>query len=123
MKAAPQELQDPDQAFPPRLLWRGVSKLFAPPYKMKMKTVDQFEPPKSADLKKELVLDQFISLQDSFINELENARAESIDLSNNKVSNPLITFVKMTLSECFAVAEVHQRRHQWQAEQVFEKIQ
>lgn len=122
MKAAPQELQNPDQAFPPRLLWKGVIKLFAPPYTMKMKTVDPFAPKKTADLKKELVLDQFLALQDDFINELENARAESINLSNTKVSNPLISFLKMTLSECFAVAEVHQRRHQWQAEQVFEKI-
>jgi hypothetical protein len=108
--------------FTPRLIWKGVIWLFAPPYRMKMKTVKPFTP-KSVTLKKTLVLDEFIALQNAFIEELEQARIKSVDLDSVKVSNPLLTFIKMRLAECFAVVEVHQRRHLWQAEQILDKLQ
>lgn len=112
-----------NQAFPPRLIWKGVVKLFAPPYRIKMKTVKPFVPQTKADLKKQAVLDRFINLQDEFIEELKTAQVDSVDLNNTKVSNPLLKFVKMTLAECFAVTEVHQRRHIWQAEQILKRIE
>ncbi|MDR8392104.1 DinB family protein [Aliifodinibius sp. S!AR15-10] len=111
-----------ESAFTPRLIWKGVIWLFAPPYRMKMKTVKPFTP-KSVALKKTNVLDEFNTLQNNFIDELEQARIKSVDLDSVKVSNPLLTFIKMRLAECFAVVEVHQRRHLWQAEQILDKLQ
>ncbi|MDZ7689888.1 MAG: hypothetical protein U5K69_01820 [Balneolaceae bacterium] len=90
---------------------------------MKVKTVKPFYPETKANLKKELVLNDFVHLQDSFIDLLKDAQVASVDSGGTKVANPLVTFVKMRLSECFAVAEVHQRRHMWQAEQVLKQLQ
>ncbi|MDZ7683083.1 MAG: hypothetical protein U5J63_15600 [Fodinibius sp.] len=45
-----------------------------------------------------------------------------MDLQATKVRHPLMSFVKMTLSEIFGLAEVHQRRHQWQARQTLEVL-
>ncbi len=112
----------PSPPFQPRLIWKGVIKLFAPPYKMKLKTVDPFMPESSTSLNKEETLNQFIALQDQFIGEIEKARTGSVSLIHIKVPNPLLNFVKMTLSECFAIVEVHQRRHFWQAEQILDKL-
>lgn len=122
MESAPGQLDEPERPFPPRLLWKAVIKLFAPPYKMKLKTVKPFQPAEISGLNKKLIIGQFASLQDRFIDLLKTARAEEIDLNATKVPNPLLKFIKMTLAESLAVAEVHQRRHMWQAEQIFQKI-
>ncbi|MFH5885540.1 DinB family protein [Halalkalibaculum sp. DA3122] len=114
--------ENEERPFPPRLLWKGVIKLFAPPYRLKMKTVKPFSPASKARLKKQPVLDRFVHLQDAFIDELTTAWVNSVDLNKIKVSNPLLKFVRMTLSESFAVAEVHQRRHIWQAQQVWKQL-
>ncbi|MDX1636782.1 MAG: DinB family protein [Balneolaceae bacterium] len=113
---------DEDLPFPPRLLWKGVINLFAPPYRLKMKTVEPFSPNHKVSLKKASVLDRFVELQEQFIAMLEDTRTEGIHMDQVKVSNPILSFIKMTLSECFAVIEVHQRRHLWQAEQVYDKL-
>lgn len=113
---------DSNQAFRPRLIWRGVIKLFEPPYNLKFKTFKPFHPAGKADLDKEQVLQEFLGLQDRLRDKIKTAEAGQIDLNGVKVSNPLLTFVKMTLSECFAVVEAHQRRHMWQAENILDKV-
>ena len=112
----------PSRSFTPGLIVRGVIWLFEPPYKLKMSTVKPFHPEHTADLKKEEVLTNFLNMQDRFVRLLESAEADLVDLSDVRVPNPLLPFFKMTLSECFSVVEVHQRRHMWQAEQVLSKI-
>lgn len=110
------------QPFKPGFIWRGVIRFFAPPYKLKIKTLKPFEPRSYAELDKEAVLNRFISLQDTLIDTIQEARDKRIDLSGIKTSHPLFGFLKMTLSECFAVVDVHQRRHMWQAEQILKRI-
>lgn len=125
LEEAPRDQQPKpeDQAYPPRILWKLAIAFFAPPYKIKVKTVKPFHPETKAHLKKEQVLNDYIQMQQEFIDLLNDARVASIDLGSTKVSNPLISLAKMRLSECFAVVEVHQRRHMWQAEQVLNMLQ
>lgn len=108
------------EPFPPRLIWRGIIKWFEPPYRIKLKTIDSFRPTKEhRDTKNfEKTLNTFLQLQDRFIDQLERCQQQGINLSNEKVSNPVLQFVKMTLSESFAIAEAHQRRHLWQAQKI-----
>ena len=64
------------------------------------------------------MLNRYVSLQDTLIRIMKEARDQRIDLSGAVTSHPLFGLLKMTAAECFAIVEVHQRRHQWQAEQV-----
>lgn len=101
--------------FRPRLFWRGVVRIFEPPYRMKMKTIPSFSPDDQPTLKVPDVFGQFDKLQQRFIHQLERCRQKGIDLGREKVSNPALSFLKMQLAECYAVTDAHQRRHLWQA--------
>lgn len=113
---------NPDQPFKPRWLWRKVVSFFEPPYKIKVKTFEPFEPEDTTDLNKDYILDEFVGLQNLFISQLENAEQQDIDLNRVKVGNPMLTLLKMTISECYAVTDAHQRRHQWQAQQIMSML-
>lgn len=122
LDGAPENSAEADQIFTPGLISRGVIKFFAPPYKIKIKTLGPFEPKSYASLDKETVLNRYVSLQDTLIRIMKEARDQRIDLSGAVTSHPLFGLLKMTAAECFAIVEVHQRRHQWQAEQVLKRI-
>ncbi len=80
------------------------------------------EPKSVSDYNRMELLDEYINLQNRFIALLEKGQQKQIDLNATKVKHPIFSFIKMTLSDCFALAEVHQRRHQWQAEQTFKAL-
>lgn len=109
-------------AFPPRMVWKGVIKFFEPPYRIKMKTLRPFMPASGEELKKPDLLGEFEALQDRFKGLVGEAQEKSVDLNSVKVPNPILKMVKMTLSESFAVAEAHQRRHIWQARQIYKRL-
>lgn len=108
--------------FPPRWFWKLAVSFFEPPYKVKVNTFAPFEPDTVSVLTKENILDKFIELQDRFIMQLEKAELQRLELNGIKVQHPMFAFLKMTLSECYAIAGAHQRRHQWQAEQVLDML-
>lgn len=122
-KAGNMTVPDSGHPFTLRLLVKWVVWLYAPPYKMKMKTLKPFHPQSKADLDKDRVLEEYLDLQDALISEIRQAETARIDLDRIKVRNPLLRFIRMRLSECFAVVEVHQRRHMWQAEQILHQLQ
>lgn len=109
--------------FRPRLLWRTVVAFFEPPYRIKVGTFAPFEPDGVSDVTKEEIIENFTDLQDRFIAQLENAEHQRLDLTSIKVRNPIFSFLKMTPAECYAVADAHQRRHLWQAEQVLTMLE
>ncbi len=94
-----------------------------PPVSFKSKSPGSFQPVSYAGLDKDDVLNNFLDLQDKYISQLEDARSNNLDLSNIYVSNPLISFIKMTAAECIAVTEAHQRRHMEQARNVKQLIE
>lgn len=115
--------EDFEQSFRPRWIVRKIISFFDPPYKMKVKTIKVMKPDPVSDYNRMELLDEYVNLQDRFIEMLEKARHRHVHLNTTKVKHPVISWLKMTLSECFALAEVHQRRHQWQAEQTLEILE
>lgn len=114
--------EDLDQSFEPRWIVRKLVSFFDPPYKIKLKTVKAMKPDPVSDYDRMELLDEYINLQDRFIAQLEKGLHRHVDLGNVKIKHPLISLIRITLTECFALAEVHQRRHQWQAEQTLEAV-
>lgn len=110
------------QSFQPRWLMSKIVSFFEPPYKIKMKTIKAMKPELVSGYDRMKLLDEYINLQDRFISLLENGQHRHIDLNAVKIRHPSFSFIKMTLSECFALAEAHQRRHQWQAEQTLQVL-
>lgn len=87
----------------------------APPISFKAKSPGSFNPQDYASIDKETVMQEYLELQDSFIERLEYAESKHMNLSKIKVSNPLIPWISMTVAECIAATEAHQRRHLEQA--------
>lgn len=113
---------DPEQSFQPRWIVQKIVSFFEPPYNIKLKTVKAMRPDPISGYNRMELLDEYLNLQDRFIVQLEKAQHRHLDLSAVKVKHPLIPFLKVTLTECFALAEVHQRRHQWQAKQTLNTL-
>ncbi len=113
---------NPDRVFQPRWITQKVINFFEPPYKMKIKTVKQMKPEPVSGYNRMELLDEYINLQDRFTALLEKGHHQHVHLSAVKVPHPIFSFLKLSLSECFALAEVHQRRHQWQAKQTLEAL-
>lgn len=122
LASASQTTGDWEQPFRPRWIFRKLYSFFEPPYNMKLKTIKPMEPEPVSDYNRMELLDEYINLQDQFIAQLEKGRHQHIDLQAVTISHPILPFITMTLSECFALAEAHQRRHQWQAEQTLEAL-
>lgn len=119
---APPDAAGSSDSFKPRLFWRGVIRIFEPPYSVTFKTLSIFEPDISESADIDNAFRHFFDLQDRFIDQLQLSKQKGFNLNHTKVSNPALTFVKMTLAECYAVAEAHQRRHLWQAERIITKL-
>lgn len=113
---------DLQQSFQPRWVVRKLASFFEPPYKIKLKTVKAMKPDPVAGYNRMEILDEYVNLQDRFVSQLEKGQERHLDLGVAKMKHPLISFIKMSLSECFALAEAHQRRHQWQAEQTLQAL-
>lgn len=112
----------PEQAFKSRWIFQKLVDFFEPPYKRKLKTVKSMKPDAVEGYNRMELLDEYINLQDRFIALLEKGYHGHVDLGAVKIGHPLISIIKMKLTECFALAEVHQRRHQWQAEQTLKAL-
>lgn len=108
--------------FPPRIYWKWIIAWFEPPYNIKVKTFSPFEPDPVSGYTRYQVLENFTDLQERFITQLKQANQQGHDLGNVYVNNPIFSFVKMTLSECYAVTSAHQRRHIWQARQILRML-
>jgi len=108
--------------FPPRWAWQKIISFFEPPYIIKLKTISSMKPGPVKEYNRMELLDKYMNLQDQFIAQLEEGQHRSVDLGKTKINHPIISIIKMTLSECFALAEAHQRRHQWQAEQTLKAL-
>ena len=110
------------QSFPPRWPWEKIISFFEPPYKIKLKTLPSMKPDPVEGYDRMKLLDKFIDFQDRFIEQLENGQHRSVDLGKTKIQHPVIPLLKMKLSECFALINAHQKRHQWQAEQTLKTL-
>lgn len=86
-------------------------KVVSPEYKRKTPTVESFEPVNIQQIQREQLVNDFEAYQNRFIALIEKADNKDLHLGKIKVRNPVVNFIKMSLSACFAINEAHQRRH------------
>lgn len=111
------------QPFPPRwLAEKLIIMLFEPPYKIKLKTMSAMKPDEKHGADRMQTLDEYLNLQNRILSLLEKARSRHVHLGRVKVTHPIFSILKMTLSECLLLMDVHQQRHQWQAEQTLKAL-
>lgn len=90
---------------------RMFVKVVSPDYKPRVKTFPVFSPKKHADLDRANLVEHYNQNMDRFIAIAERAEADDLNLDKIKVRNPVVKFLKMSLSACLAIHEAHTRRH------------
>lgn len=111
-----------DQPMRLRFHLRWFVRYLEPPVTFKSKSPGSFRPLDIETLNKDEILQQFLKMQDDYLEILRRADEEKLDLSGLKTGNPILPFIKMTVAECIAVTEAHQRRHMEQAEHVLQRL-
>jgi hypothetical protein len=106
-----EDLRKGSGPFKPNFLFRWFIGQVSPENRRKLPTVAAFEPIEGPEMNKKDVLNGFLKLQDEFIHILKKAKLEQLDLDRIKTKNPIVKFVPMSLTSCFAIQEAHQRRH------------
>lgn len=113
---------DPSDPMHLRFHMRWFVNYLKPPVSFKSKAPGSFQPVKYADLDKDVILSDYLDLQDRFLQRLNFAAENHINLSKIKVSNPLVPWISMTVAECIAATEAHQRRHLEQAKNTLKLV-
>ena len=108
--------------FTPNFLFRWFIDQVSPENRRKLPTVTAFEPVEGPTMNKKDVLNGFLKLQDEIIHILKKAKLEQLDLDHIKTRNPIVKFVPMSLTSCFAIQEAHQRRHFEQMKELKERF-
>lgn len=111
LKKPDERLSKGGEPFTPSIFFRWFIKIVSPEYPRAVPTVKSFEPLNIEEIKKNEVVIDFLKLQDTFIHILKKAKLEQLDLDHIITRNPIISFIPMSLTSCFAVQEAHQRRH------------
>lgn len=108
--------------FTPGFFYRKYAGYMEPPYKMKVKTIKPFDPGKDSSGKHEVIAS--LEQTESKITELLTGfKNRNTDLEKTKGSNPVLTFLPMSVIDFLALIDAHQRRHFWQIEQTLKQIQ
>lgn len=113
--------QKAEEPFHHRWLMKKIIQFLEPPYSMKMGTPKSFDPEPVSELDKDEVLQEFIILQDTFIDLLQQHPSKPLDQIT--IHSPAYKFVRMNISEALAFTAAHQRRHMWQAEQILNHVE
>jgi hypothetical protein len=98
------------------LLERWFVRQMEPPPRLKIKAPKAYAPKMEhpyAD-----IVSNFFLLQDDFLKCLD--KADGIDLSRVKVSNPVSRWMKFSLGQEIAFNAAHERRHLWQIKRIKE---
>lgn len=111
---------DPNDAMSIRWHFRLFVQYLEPPVSFKSKAPKLFQPKQESLISKEQILRQFSDLQDRFLKVLYDGQGKQLDLSAIKTKNPVIPLLSMSVAECIAVTEAHQRRHLEQAARVLD---
>jgi hypothetical protein len=90
-----------------------------PPYKLKAKTRQNFVP--HSRLPKDDTVERFMSMHQEFVRRIERARG--LDVDRIKVQSPFAGWLRYPLGFSFDFALAHERRHLWQARQVYRSFQ
>lgn len=100
--------------------FRLFVKYLEPPVSVKTKAPRLFQPKQEPGIDKEQLLQQFSELQNRYLKVLKEGQSKELNLAGIHTKNPVVPFVTMSVAECIAVTEAHQRRHLEQAARVLD---
>lgn len=106
------------QAYHVSMLEKGALWFLEPPYRLKIKTPQEFVPP--ATLNPTQVKGEFAALH-GVVLELLKGTAR-VPLDRVKIESPFEKYVKYSAWAAFRMIAVHDRRHLWQAEQIKDRL-
>ena len=86
-------------------------KVVSPDFNPKVKTFPVFSPEKKADLDRKALMIHYHHNMDRFLHIVEMAETHSLNLDKIKVRNPVVKFLKMSISACLAIHAAHTKRH------------
>ncbi|HJZ78811.1 MAG TPA: DinB family protein [Pyrinomonadaceae bacterium] len=104
-------------AFPQAVFGNLLIRWMDAPPKIRFKAPKAYRP--ALNLPADKIVNDFFLLQEEIISCLKES--QGMDLARIKVSNPVSTWLKLSLGQEFALAAAHERRHLWQAWRVREK--
>lgn len=90
---------------------RMFVKVVSPDFNPKVKTFPVFSPEKKADLDRKALMIHYHHNMDRFLHIVEMAETHSLNLDKIKVRNPVVKFLKMSISACLAIHAAHTKRH------------
>ena len=90
---------------------RMFVKVVSPDFNPKVKTFPVFFPDKKVELDRQALVDHYNQNMDRFLRIVELAESHSLDLDKIKVRNPVVKFLKMSISACLAIHAAHTKRH------------
>lgn len=103
----------------PYAWWQQKLLRFAePPYRMKTKTTQAFEPVSRLPTEEEIR--RFLHVHKEIERRIE--RCQGIDMARVKVQSPFASWIKYPLGFSFDLVLAHERRHLWQARQVQDQL-
>lgn len=111
-----------EELFKPRFIYRRFIRFLEPPYKIKIKTFAPMYPDNSEIEKISQPVENLIQINRNLLERIEAYHEKQLDLDRIRGRNPILQWVRMSLSEFILVLEAHQRRHFWQIEQTLLKL-
>lgn len=107
---------------PMRVRWhiRWFVRYLEPPVSFKSKAPKSFQPKLYSDIDKQLILNRFVELQERYLEILKDGQSKKLNLAGIKTRNPVVPLISMSVAECIAITEAHQRRHLQQAANVLD---
>jgi hypothetical protein len=97
-------------------LHRWIATSQEPPYRIRTKAPQSFQPPPSRP--RQEVMAAFRAYQVQYIDRLR--QANGLDLTRARARSPILRWLKLPLGTAFAFTTSHERRHLWQARRITE---
>jgi hypothetical protein len=97
-------------------LHRWIATSQEPPYRIRMKAPQSFQPPPGRA--RQEVMAAFRAYQVQYVDRLR--QANGLDLTRARVRSPILRWLKLPLGTAFAFTTSHERRHLWQARRITE---
>ena len=97
---------------------RRLLGIVEPPYRMKGKTGQSFVP--YFRRSKEETIRQFLSMHQEFVRAID--QSHTLDTQRIKMQSPFVAWIWYPLGFSFDLALAHERRHLWQAWEVYRHL-
>ncbi|MFN1835494.1 DinB family protein [Balneola sp. MJW-20] len=121
-KSGIEDMPQGSEPFEPNLFMRWFISQVSPQNTRPLPTVKPFEPLAHEILDKDILLKDFLLLQDFAIKTVTECKDNGLDMDEISIRNPIVKIVPMSLTACFGVMSAHQKRHFGQIEALSKKF-